>query len=210
MPVSAPYKALLVLLCYSLLSGCGDTPSLPRLAPGAVLLAFGDSLTYGTGAGADESYPAVLADLTGYPVINAGVPGEESTAGLVRLPSTLAQHRPALLILCHGGNDMLRGRNLEKLAGNLRAMIDMARAHGSAVLLIGVPAPRLLGLQAADVYRDIAESTGITAEQDSLASILSKRHLKADAIHPNAQGYRLLAEAIDTLLRERGALPKHR
>ena len=91
-----------------------------------MLLAFGDSLTYGTGANEDESYPAQLAKLTGRRVVREGVPGEVSESGLARLPAALDEHRPRLLLLCHGGNDFLR-RLPKAEAADERARDDPAR-----------------------------------------------------------------------------------
>jgi lysophospholipase L1-like esterase len=131
----------LLLLCL-LPAGCGDpVPQLPELTQDAVILAFGDSITAGTGAGREHAYPAQLERLTGRTVINAGVPGELSSAGLQRLPALLDRHQPQLLILCHAGNDILRNRDRGQAAGNLRTMVDHARQRGIAVLLLGVPEP---------------------------------------------------------------------
>ena len=87
----------IVLFTTGAIAGCGpSTEPLPRLSPDAVILAFGDSLTYGTGANGYQSYPAVLEELTGRTVINAGEPGEISAHGLQRLPREVESEEPDL------------------------------------------------------------------------------------------------------------------
>ncbi len=196
---------LLLLLALLLLAGCDNRSRLQPLPPGSTILAFGDSLTYGTGAAADASYPAVLAATTGIDVINAGVPGEVTANGRQRLPQLLQEHRPALVILCHGGNDMLRQRGEEQARENLRAMALMARESGADVVLVGVPRPGIF-LSSAPLYGELAEELDLPLENDILGEILSDRSLKSDRIHPNADGYRLLAGAIERLLADNGAL----
>lgn len=176
----------------------------PLIAP-AKILAFGDSLTKGTGAGAEQTYPAILSRLSGLVVVNAGIPGELSGDGLERLPEVLAATRPRLMILCHGGNDMLHGKDLKRTADNIALMIDLARAQGVEVLLIGVPKPGLL-FGTANMYSTIATAANIPAEQDILGDILSDPSLKSDPIHPNGKGYQRMAEAILAVLNDTGAL----
>lgn len=203
--MNAPLRRAAVLCALLLIAGCGDAPRLPRLGPDAVILAFGDSLTHGTGAAAGESYPEVLARLSGRTVINAGIPGEVSADGLERLPQLLDEHRPALLILCHGGNDFLRRLDTAAMAGNVRRMIEEARARGIGVLLIGVPQFGLF-LKAAPEYAELAEASGIPYLPDLVPDVLGDRALKSDPVHPNAAGYRVMAEAVHAALRERGAI----
>lgn len=189
-----------------LLSACGaEVPVLPRLGPDDHVLAFGDSLTYGTGAKPEESYPAVLAELTGRPVIAAGVPGETTAAGLARLESVLDEHEPRLLLLCLGGNDMLRRVNAATIEANLRRMVEMARARGIQVVLIAVPEPALFG-STAPFYEVIARDFSLPIENEALNDILRDTALKSDQIHPNAAGYRRLAHAVAELLRNAGAI----
>ena len=190
---------------FLVLSGCGQHPKLPPLAPDAVVLAFGDSLTYGTGANEEESYPAQLARVTGRRVVRDGVPGEVSAAGLARLPAALDEHRPRLLLLCHGGNDLLRRLPKEQAAENLRAMIRLAKARGVEVLLIGTPEPGFT-LTPAAFYSEIAKEFGIPYEGEVLGKILKDGSLKADQVHPNAKGYLMMAERVAELLRKSGAI----
>jgi lysophospholipase L1-like esterase len=187
------------------LVACGKLPQLPRLAPGDVVVAFGDSLTYGTGANPDESYPAVLGRMTGRQVISAGVPGEVTAEGLARLPGVLDEYHPKLVILCMGGNDMLRKVDDAAIAANLRAMVREMRQRNIAVVLIGVPRPTLLG-NPPKFYPEIAKEFGIPYEGEVVKDILYDRSLKSDPIHPNAQGYRKMAQAVAELLHEAGAV----
>lgn len=186
-------------------SGCGQQAKLSPLGPQAVVLAFGGSLTFGTGASEGESYPSQLARLSGRRVVREGVPGETSGTGLERLPSALDEHRPQLLVLCHGGNDFLQRLPSAKAAENVRAMIRLARSRGIDVLLIGTPEPGLT-LSAASFYGEIAKEFRIPYEGDVLGRILRDASLKSDPVHPNAQGYRLMAERVHALLQASGAL----
>lgn len=196
---------ILIVLAAVALAGCGEEPRLRPLAPDAVVLAFGDSLTYGTGADPEESYPARLAAAIGRRVVNAGVPGEVSAEGLRRLPGLLERFAPALVILCHGGNDLLRRLDRAATERNLVEMIRLARARGADVVLIGVPAPGLL-LGTAALYERVAEEEGVPIEDEILADLLGDTRYKSDAVHPNAAGYARLAAAVEALLRRAGAL----
>jgi lysophospholipase L1-like esterase len=194
-----------ILLTAMLLAGCGKGPQLPTLASNDVVLAFGDSLTFGTGASPSESYPAQLQSLIGRKVVNAGVPGETSDDGLQRLPDVLEEAKPKLLILCHGGNDFLRKQSESVTASNVRAMIKLARNKGIGVLLIATPKPGL-SLSPPDFYADIAKEFAIPFNNDVLKSVLRDNELKSDLIHPNAMGYAQIAAAIAKLLGKAGAM----
>ena len=120
-------RRLLVLLVLAFsAAGCGERPSLQRLPGDAVVLAFGDSLTYGTGARESESYPAQLGQLIARRVVPAGVPGEVTAQALARLPAMLDEHSPGLLLLCIGGNDFLRRLGNRQAEDNVRAMVKLA------------------------------------------------------------------------------------
>jgi lysophospholipase L1-like esterase len=188
-----------------LLAGCSKAPELPYLAPGSAVLAFGDSLTFGTGAGPQQSYPARVASETGWDLRNAGVPGELAEAGVERLQRLLQEETPALVLLCHGGNNLLRGQPDERIRAPLARMIELAQAQGAHVVLLGVPKPTLL-VRTAGFYADLAEEYGLVYLPDAIADALSDPALKFDQAHPNAAGYASIAAQLLELLRESGAL----
>jgi acyl-CoA thioesterase I len=196
-------RIALALLVF--LGACGGQPKLPRLAPDAVVLAFGDSLTFGLGASPGESYPVRLEALIGRKVVSSGVVGETSAGGLARLPAALDDAKPQLVILCEGGNDFLQKLDEAQAASNIRAMVRTARASGAQVVLVAVPKPGLLP-SPADFYAVIAKEFGVPFEETALRKILTDNALKSDLVHPNAAGYARLAEAIAALLRKAGAV----
>jgi acyl-CoA thioesterase I len=180
--------------------------TLSKLPDDAVILAFGDSLTYGTGAATDHDYPTILAGLAGREVINAGVPGEISSEGVQRLPALLDEYQLNLLILIHGGNDILRQIDPAQTRENLKAMIAEAKQRNIAVVLIGVPKFGLLFLHSAEIYAELAQSEHVPVDLESLPTILASNALKSDTVHPNDQGYQELAKNIAALLQQQGAL----
>ncbi len=197
---------LLAILVSILLTACSaDQPRLSPLDSDATILAFGDSLTFGTGASKSESYPQVLAELIGHTVINAGVPGETTADGLARLPRVLEQTQPDLVILCLGGNDFLRRLDPALTRSNLTRMAQMIRGANVPLVMIAVPQLRLIS-NSDPLYQDLAKELKLPLENDILADVLRDRDLKSDPIHPNAKGYRRMAEAIAELLKTSGAV----
>ncbi len=199
--MQALHWAFLLLL----LGGCGERPALERLAPDATILAFGDSLTFGTGAAEDESYPAQLEKLIQRRVVRAGVPGEVTAQALARLPAALDEHAPRLLLLCIGGNDFLRRLGNPQAEHNVREMVKLARARGVAVLLIGTPEPGF-AVSPPAFYAAIAKEHRLPYEGGIVGEVLKDRSLKSDPIHPNARGYRAIAQRVAETLKQSGAL----
>jgi acyl-CoA thioesterase I len=200
-------KALVASIVAALLLGAcgGSTPKIAKLDRGAVVLAFGDSLTFGTGAAKDESYPAILERDTGLQVVNAGVPGEVSAEGLARLPEAIDEAQPRLVILCHGGNDFLQKLDDATAAGNIRAMIQLAKSRGIPVMLLATPKPGIPP-SVPKFYADIAAEARIPLEGDVMRAVLLDASLKSDMVHPNGKGYGAIAAAVGKLLRKSGAI----
>jgi acyl-CoA thioesterase-1 len=171
----------------------------PPLARGSTVLAFGDSLTFGTGAEPEAAYPVRLAATTGWQVTNAGRPGATTADGIATLGPALAQARPAAVLLGLGGNDFLRGLPADQTHANLVAMVRECRSAGARVLLIAVPRPSLLAAAARalsdhPVFEAVAEATEVPVLAGAWATVLSDASLRSDPIHANAQGYARFAE----------------
>lgn len=199
-------RLLLSVMMVVLLAGCGNkVPPVAKLAPGDIVLAFGDSLTYGTGARAEESYPVVLGQLIGRTVVRSGVPGEQTAGGLERLPEVLDEHKPKLVIVCLGGNDMLRKGTPANIEANLRKILQEIKSRGLDAMLIGVPTPTLIA-NPPEFYSKLAGEFAIPYEGEIITSVLYKSELKSDPIHPNAAGYRKVAEAVAKLMHDADAL----
>lgn len=196
--------AIIVLLFIFNIGSCSQ-PKLSELPDNGKILAFGDSLTFGKGVSKEFSYPAVLSNLSGIKVINAGVSGEVSTQGLVRLPKLLDTHTPDILIILEGGNDILRNKDLDLTKQNIALMIQLAQSKGIEVVLIGVPMKSLFS-SSADFYQELANEYELVFEDQIIADLLKTPKFKSDSVHFNEMGYQALANNIYELLQDNGAL----
>lgn len=200
-----------LLLTAVALAACGKkAPKHSALPRGSAVLALGDSLTYGYGANPTESYPARLAELTGWTVTNGGVSGDTSAQALARLPELLREHTPRLVIISIGGNDFLRRQPENETRTNIRAIIQACKAAGAETLLVGVPG---VGVGAAlgypgdhPLYADLAKAENVPYYANGWSQILGKDALKSDQIHPNAAGYAEFARGLTAYLKENGWL----
>lgn len=187
---------IIILLTAILLQGCSknSTPKTHHMG-NKVVVAAGDSLTAGFKLPSDQNYPFFLGQMLGGTVINEGISGDTSEDLLSRFNEILTEHQPNLIILCIGGNDMLRRKSLLELEKNITIMIENAQKRGSKVLLVGVPQPAIFRLKTADLYYSVSEKMNVPIEDSSFETVLSKR-MTIDQIHPTAEGYKIIAEDI--------------
>lgn len=200
------FLALLVLL---LAVACGGTKNEAALATGSKVLALGDSLTAPHGVKPGEDWPTLLAQKTGWVVINAGISGNTSAQALERLPALLEEHQPQLVLVSLGGNDMLRKLPQAQTVANLGSMLDLVKARGAKAVLLATPKPSIAGavfnsLSAADFYAEVAKDKKVPLIADALPEVLSDTALKADQLHPNVAGHALLATKIFEALQKIG------
>ncbi|MFZ4759632.1 MAG: GDSL-type esterase/lipase family protein [Burkholderiaceae bacterium] len=196
------------------LAGCrASPPSGPPLPAGASVLAFGDSLTFGTGADPDSAWPARLARASGWQVTNAGRPGATTETGRQALDGALADTAPKAVLLGLGGNDFLRGIDPARTEANLVDLVARCKASGARVLLIAVPRPSVFaaavrGLSDHPVFDAVGQRSSTPVLADAWSDVLSTPSLRADPIHANAQGYERFTTLLLTRLGELGWLTR--
>ena len=200
---------LTVLLCLG--SGCSRETRLPPVPAGSSVLAIGDSVTYGTGAETGKDYPTQLATISGWTIHNHGIPGDTSEGVKNRIAEALTETKPALVLLEIGGNDFLRRKSTAEVKENIRAILKHIRSQGIPVVLIAVPQFSPLGaalgnLSDASLYAELADEEKVMLVPNVFAGVLSDGRLKADTIHPNSRGYRVMAEGIAKYLAKTGHL----
>ncbi len=187
---------------------------------GLVYLAFGDSITYGTGSssgGPGTGYPALLDPLLEpafgghFASINAGNPGETTAEGLVRFESALAQYNPDIVLLMEGMNDQFFEIPFSQTEANLRSMIITAMGRGVDVVIATIPpvisnqyrvrSAQMSRIQAFNptIYA-IAADYGIPVARvyESITEVSNWEQLLIDqptANHPNDAGYAVVADA---------------
>jgi acyl-CoA thioesterase I len=193
-----------------LFGACGKrTPVAAALKPGATVLALGDSLTAGHGAGPDDAWPNKLSQLTGWTVVNEGLNGDTSLGALQRLEGLLAASRYDAILVGIGGNDMLRGMSSQATIDNLAAIVRQARAHTPHVGVIATPAPEPMraaigSLSDAVFYAEVARAEQALLIPNVYARVLSDAALRSDRIHANAQGYAQVAQQLAQQLQAAG------
>ena len=195
------------------LAGCArDKKTAQPVPPGSTVLALGDSLPFGTGASAETSYPTVLAGLTGWNVVNAGVPGDTSAQALARLPALLAEHQPKLVIVSIGGNDFLRKLPESDTRTHVHAICKQSLAAGAQVLLVAVPRATVAAAlgQMTDhaLYAEVAKDLKIPLQREAWGEVLAQPDLRADAVHANARGYAQFARSVQGTAAAVGLLPR--
>lgn len=156
------------------------------------VVCFGDSLTRGVGAGKGNDYPSRLAEMTGLEVINSGVSGDTTAAGLARVEDDVLAYEPDVVLITLGGNDLKKRVGVDNARANLLRIIQQIQAAGSMVVLGGIDIP-LYGKGYAQMYESIARQTGSVLIPNILEGLFGHSEFMSDSIHPNDRGYEIMA-----------------
>lgn len=165
-----------------------------KLSPDATIVAFGDSLTAGYGSTKNNDYVSILSQKIGRPIINLGVSGDTTELARKRVGDVI-KRKPELVIVFLGGNDLLRRVSIEDTFSNLDAIVSEISSSTTKVVLVAVPGS-VFGDPYERRYKDIAEKYDAIYVKQFLSGLVGKKDLMYDAIHPNDEGYKIVAEKI--------------
>lgn len=210
--MKTPHKAAVAAVALALALWAVWPSSISKVknlaSSGSTVIAFGDSLTAGYGAGAGEDYPSALSGMIGRAVVNAGVSGETTEDALGRLDADVLARDPRVVLVGLGGNDFLRSVPIASTEANLRSIVIRIQGAGAMVILLGFRFPSLAASYE-KMYERVGSEEGALLIPDLLDGILRDPSLKSDDIHPNGRGYQLMAERIagptKTLIRKADA-----
>ncbi|MCP4901790.1 MAG: arylesterase [bacterium] len=180
------------------LVACSGGPD--RVLSNAPIVCFGDSLTAGTGAPREESYPSQLARRIGREVINAGVPGDTTEMAMRRLERDVLAHSPSAVLITLGGNDYMRSVPKDVAFNNLEEIVNRIQNQGALVIVGGFDVP-FFGKGYDQEYKRVAHATGCELIPNVYKGIFGKSKLMSDRIHPNEDGYAIMMEHFHDALR---------
>lgn len=160
------------------------------------IVAYGDSITAGRGARPGCGWPALLSQRLGLPVLNLGRGGAMASDGLAGFDELVLPHRPGLVILAFGGNDLLRKRPPAEVFADLSALTGRVHACGAVAVLVGLRGSWLFGIDYITPFRSLALERGAALVPSILDGIWGNPLRMADAAHPNARGYAVMAQRI--------------
>jgi acyl-CoA thioesterase-1 len=201
------FKSLnLKFLAVSLLGLSFVACSSLAIAANPKILIYGDSLSASYGVAQQQGWAILLQQKLNshhyhYDVINASVTGETSSGGLSRITSTLADIKPAIVIIELGANDGLRGLPLKEMTQNLSAMITLSKKSKAKVLLVGMRIPPNYGPKYTSdfnqTYTQLSKKHRISLVPFMLENVAAKPELiQEDGLHPNALGQAIILKNI--------------
>lgn len=176
-----------------------------------IILVLGDSLSASFGIDQSKGWVSLLEqkldkNYFNYRIVNASISGETTQGGLQRLPKLLSKYQPQLVIVELGGNDGLRGLNIEMIKSNLQTMISKTTNNHADILLIGMRLPPNYGKFYTDsfhqMYVDLGQANKIPVVPFLLEGIATKDNLmQADGIHPRVEAQPLMLDNVWTQLK---------
>ncbi|WP_395167585.1 arylesterase [Francisella salimarina] len=185
---------------YFIYQNYNNWPIVNQNPQGETIVAFGDSLTAGYGVDKYDNYPSQLSRMIGEPVINMGVSGETTGQALLRIEDVV-QANPKIVMVSLGANDLRKRIPAKEAFANLKRIVNILQANGALVIIGGLDIPYYKNDYAED-YINFAKSYGCLLVPNVLEGIIGNKDLMVDAVHPNAKGYRIMANQFYNVIKK--------
>lgn len=189
------FIAFLAFIASVALTGCAKREIKNIDSNGKNIICFGNSITFGYGANPGEDYPAALSKMITIPVINAGIDGDTTIEALKRIDSDVLEREPLLVIIEFGGNDFLRKIPMDETLRNIEEIIKKIYSKGAMVAVADVSAGMIMSSYRKE-FKRLSKKYNTIFIPKLFSDILTNPTLKSDSIHPNAEGYKLIAQKI--------------
>lgn len=203
-------RYLWVLILSFVVMACGDKPQrYDRLSSGATVLVFGAGLTAGDGLDKEDAFPAVLSQLSGWNVINAGRSDERIDEKKLRIDQELNIHKPKVVLIELGGKALAQRQDPSYVKENIREIIHRVKAYDAIPILIAIPQfvrGNVKGGEMMDspIYQELSKEEHINSISGIVFTIFSDKELKLDFLYLNKEGQAKLAVKIYDELQKMG------
>jgi len=176
------------------------------------LVVLGDSISAGYGLNPEQGWVNLLRQKliqqdNKYKIFNESLSGDTSAGGLARINQALTRYHPDLVILELGANDGLRGLSPQKMADNLRQIINRCRQSGAQVLLLGMKIPPNYGRRYTEMFYNVYPTLAKTLQIPFIPFVLddialARELMQADGLHPNAKAQPMIAHKIWSYIKD--------
>lgn len=132
-------------------------------------------------------------------MINASISGETTSGGVRRLPATLKEHRPSIVIIELGANDGLRGTRLDVTEKSLVTLIKQAQGTKAKVLLLGMQLPPNYGLDYTKRFKALFSKLASRHRIELVPFMLEgvpAEQFQADNLHPTAEAQPTILQTV--------------
>ena len=178
-----------------------NRPGPPHADVESTVVAVGDSWVEGVGATEGNDFVSLLSDRLGIPIVNEGRTGDTTADVLARIGRDVLIHDPTHVIVLVGGNDVIRLVPREVMRDNLDSIVRRITETGADVLLVGYRCG-IANEDCAGIYEALAEKYGVRLVPNIQEGIVGRPMRMSDPIHPNNEGYRIIADRLEPTLRD--------
>lgn len=162
------------------------------------VVAFGDSLIEGVGATPGNDFVSVVERNLRIEIMNKGLSGDTTTSALSRINEVLALE-PGIVIILLGGNDVIRRIPKGETFQNLERIIENFQSEGAVVILLGVRGGILFDGYDKD-FESLSKKHNTAYVSNVLDNLITNQKYMSDGIHPNDQGYAMIAKRVIPVL----------